>query len=170
MKKHTFAAAALACASSLAAPMAAAGATATVAIENEVAGKTPAWVGFSQGHFYPGSNTRAWIKRSHGNVHRIWASPGYYEPTDDAAPWGDGVTSLASFEARMLALRSNPEGGGYINWAYFNNRFENTTQTGTNKCRLNYMCSELRGLGVEPLVVLHRSGWLDENDWAEKWE
>ena len=144
--------------------------TATVTIENVVAGKTPRYIGFSQGHYYPGGNTSAWIKRSQANCFRIWAAPAYYEPTDDAAPYGDGVTNQATFDARRLALRANPESLTYINWTYFNDKFQNTVQTGTNRCTLNYMASELQALNVETMVVLNRSGWLDENNWAEKWE
>src|SRR5262245_20133293 len=99
-------------------------ATATVDVLNEVAGKTPKYIGYNYGHYMPGSNTSAWIERSKVNCFRVWAGPTYYEPNDDAAPWGDGVTNSTTFEARKAALRNDPLNPSYINWNEFNWRFE----------------------------------------------
>lgn len=145
-------------------------ATASVVVDDVVVGTTPRYIGFSQGHYLRGSNTSAWVKRSQANCFRIWAAPSFYEPRDDRAPRGDGVTDRASFEARRAALRADPENPAFINWRSFNKRFEKKVQTALNRCTLNYMCAELQRLGVEPIVVLNRQGWQDDSDWAGKWE
>jgi hypothetical protein len=134
-------------------------ATARVDVANEVVGQTPRYIGYNYGHYMPGSNTSAWVERSGVNLFRVWASPSYYEPTDDLAPYGDGVTDLLTFNSRKAALRANPESATYINWAYFNDRFENFVQTGVNQARLNYMLGELKRMNITPLAVISRKGW-----------
>jgi hypothetical protein len=145
-------------------------ATARVDVTTEVVGQTPRYVGFNYGHYLPGGNTSAWVARSGVNLFRVWASPSYYEPTDDLAPWGDGVTDLNSFNSRKSSLRANPESTTYINWPVFNDRFENFVQTGVNKSKLNYMLGELRRMNVTVLAVISREGWSGAGTWADKWE
>ncbi|HYH94907.1 DUF7594 domain-containing protein [Hyalangium sp.] len=145
-------------------------ATARVDATLEVVGQTPRYIGYNYGHFMPGSNTAAWVERSGVNLFRIWASPSYYEPTDDLAPYGDGVTDLLTFNSRKAALRANPESSTYIHWAAFNDRFANFEQTGVNHAKLNYMLGELRRLNLTVLAVISRKGWSGAGTWADKWE
>src|SRR5262245_19319700 len=70
-----------------------------VATTETQVGVTPKYIGYSMGHYLPGSNTSGWVDYSDVNAFRVWLSPGDYEPTDDISPSGDGVTSLASFNA-----------------------------------------------------------------------
>lgn len=99
--------------------------TARVTVSAAVAGKTPLWVGYNQGHFMPGTNTATWVEYAGVNAMRIWASPAYYLPKkDDLPPWGDGVSSLASFNARRAALRKAPESTTFINWPLLENRID----------------------------------------------
>ncbi|MGI8908199.1 MAG: DUF7594 domain-containing protein [Candidatus Sumerlaeaceae bacterium] len=152
-------------------PISVFGATASVTVENIVAGKTPKYIGYNFGHYMPGSSTSGWLERSGANCLRVWANPSYFEPEDDIAGKGDGVTDSTSFESRKTALRADPLNPAYIDWSYFNYRFANSTMAGgVNRCNINYALGELNRLNVTPLMVVHRTGWSDENDWAEKWE
>ena len=81
----------------------------------------------------PGSNTSAWVDYSDVNAFRVWLSPGDYEPTDDIAPFGDGVTDMASFNTRKALLRADPTNPAYINFSAFDNRFKNFVQDGRNQ-------------------------------------
>lgn len=145
--------------------------TATVDVTNEIAGKTPTYIGFNYGHYMPGSNVSAWVERSKVNCFRVWASPSYYEPSDDLDPWGDGVSDATGFENRKAALRNDPLSLAYINWDKFNHYFENSTQSGgVNRAKLNYSLGELRRMGITPLLCISREGWTNDTDWASKWE
>ena len=102
-------------------------------VSNTVNGQTPAYVGFNMGHFLPNSNTAAWVQYSGANGYRVWASASYYEPKDDAGPYGDGVTTFTQFDARKAALRANPfgtdsSGVPYVNWTAFQNNWSNLNQ------------------------------------------
>jgi hypothetical protein len=149
-------------------PVQAAGAEVT--IYNEIAGRTPLHIGYNMGHYMPDSNTSSWVDYSGVNMYRIWAAMDYYEPTDDLAPYGDGVTDLSSFELRKADLRTDPENTSYINWPVFNDLFENYTQEGRNKVRLNYQLGELKQLGVETMAVLNPTPWGDSGTWEDRWE
>ena len=94
--------------------------------------------------------------------------------------WGDGVTSQASFEARRAALRAYPLSTTYINWPYFEDRYQNHPTGGRNFVNLKYAFGQLRDMGVEPLVMINyeksnrpwdpagtTAGWLDR--W-EEWQ
>src|SRR3954454_24299411 len=109
------------------------------------------------GHYMPGSNTTAWTQYSGVNAFRFWASPGDYEPTYDRAPFGDGVSDLAGFDAGKNALRADlratPTSSTYINWWDFNPRFD-ATQSGRNKVTLNYTLSELQKLGADVVMQI----------------
>ena len=73
-----------------------------------IAGKTPEIVGYNSGHFMPGSNTADWWRFSGVNGARIFSTPTVVEASDDLAPWGDGVSSQATFVTRRDNLRANP--------------------------------------------------------------
>src|SRR5256885_8376267 len=99
--------------------------TATVNVSQTQIGVTPQFIGYNMGHYLPGSNTAAWVDYSDVNAFRVWLNPGDYEPTDDIAPFGDGVTDMASFNARKALLRADPTNPAYINFSAFDNRFKN---------------------------------------------
>ncbi|HEX8524418.1 MAG TPA: DNRLRE domain-containing protein [Tepidisphaeraceae bacterium] len=158
-----------------AAPACAFGAPATITATNAQVGVTPRFMGYNMGHYMPGSNTSAWTQYSGINAFRYWASPGDYEPTDDAAPFGDGVTSLTTFDNRKNLLRAdlrgNPASNTYVNWTYFNTKF-NATQSGRNKATLNYPLSELQKMGADVVMQITRSNASSYQiaDWGGKWE
>lgn len=134
----------------------------TVTLSSTAAGVTPLYVGYNSGHFFPGSNTNAWIDYSGVNAYRIFASAANYE--DTAATGlrsGDGITNLAQFDARKAALRAdlsaNPDSTTYVNWTTYRNRFENSTISGTNKIKLNDALSRLRALDVSPILQITRT-------------
>jgi hypothetical protein len=142
--------------------------TATVTVSDAVVGKSLQYVGYNMGHYMPGSNTSAWVEYSGVNAFRVWAASSYYEPLagtfrDDFSPWGDGVTSLASFNTRKDALRADPLNPTYINWDGIGNRkgfnyyFENFTQTGSNAVKLNYILGELHDRGIHVMQQTERS-------------
>ncbi|MEJ7849093.1 MAG: DNRLRE domain-containing protein [Pyrinomonadaceae bacterium] len=167
--------------------------TANITVENEVAGKTPTLIGYGQGHYMPGSNTSAWLKRSGANSLRIFMNAAYFAPQDDLAPFGDGVNSLATFEARRTAIIADPENPAYVNWPVYEDRFQNFETSG-NHYKLAYMMSELQRLGIKPIVntqhcnvggatsatnprnwqnVTHNPQWMPIsifNNYADKWE
>src|SRR5438309_7199309 len=125
---------------------------ATVTLSNTAVGLTPRFLGYSMGHYMPGSNTSAWFAYSGANAFRYWGPASDFEPTDDAAPYGDGIASLADFNSRKTALRVNPESSTYINWSYFNSKFANTILSGRNSATFNYPMGELQKMGVDTLL------------------
>lgn len=167
--------------------------TANITVANEVVGVTPTLIGYGQGHYMPGSNTSAWLKRSGANSLRIFMNAAYFAPQDDLAPFGDGVSDSASFEARRAAIIADPENPAYVNWAFYENNFHNV-ETNGNHYKLAYMLSELQALGVKPIIntqhcavsgatsatnprdwrnVPHSPSWMPisvYNNYADKWE
>ncbi len=140
-----------------------------VAVSSAQAGVTPADIGYNMGHYLPGSTTSAWVDYSQVNAYRVWASPGDYEP-ENSSTFGDGITTLAHFEARRSAVRANPEGNGFIPWAEYNDRFENLEQTGRNHVKLNYILSELRNRNITPLMQITRTESYPFNGWDGRYE
>ncbi|MCA1624721.1 MAG: DNRLRE domain-containing protein [Acidobacteria bacterium] len=167
--------------------------TANITVSNEVVGKTPTLIGYGQGHYMPGSNVSAWLKRSDVNSLRIFMNAAYFAPQDDLAPFGDGVSDSASFEARRSAIIADPENPAYVNWVYYENNFQNVETSG-NHYKLAYMMSELQRLGIKPIIntqhcnvsnatsatnprdwrnVPHNPSWMPisiYNNYADKWE
>jgi len=142
-----------------------------------VAGKTPEIVGYNSGHFMPGSNTADWWRYSGVNGARVWPTPSVVEARDDLSPWGDGVSSQATFEARRAALRANPLNTSYINWPYFENRYQNNPTTGANIINLKYAFGQLHQLDIDPVVAINYSNggfpWDPAGTaagWADRWE
>lgn len=147
--------------------------SAGIAISDAAIGKTPQLIGYNMGHYLPGSNTSSWVDYSGVNAFRVWSSSGYYEPSDDLPPWGDGVTSLSTFNARKAALRANPESTAYINWPAFESRFATYIQTGSNRVIMDHILGELRARDITPIVSVNRSAstpWSGWPDWWEHWQ
>ncbi len=155
--------------------------TATVNVSSTPVGKTLRHVGYNMGHYLPGSNTSAWVDYSGVNAFRVWAASSEYEVAhgagtmrDDLDPWGDGVSSLTSFNDRKAALRGDPLNPSFIDWSEFNNLFENKTQTGRNKVKLNHILGELHDRGIHVMQQTTRTPGAGpitgSGDWAGKWE
>ena len=153
----------------------------TVAVSDAQVGKTLQYVGYNMGHYMPGSNTSAWVEHSNVNAFRVWAASSDYEVRhgdepnrDDMAPWGDGVSDLATFNTRKSALRSDPLNPTYIDWAEFNDYFQNKTQTGRNAVRLNHILGEMKARNIHVMQQTTRSAAAGpiagDADWAGKWE
>ena len=141
-----------------------------VAVSETQIGVTPTYIGYNMGHYLPGSNTSGWVDYSDVNAFRVWLSPGDYEPTDDISPSGDGVTDLASFNARKALLRSNPTNPSYINFSKFDNHFKNDVQNGRNKVVADTILSDLHARGITPVIEMSRSTAWTMTTWAGKWE
>jgi hypothetical protein len=142
-----------------------------------LAGKTPEIVGYNSGHFMPGSNTADWWRYSGVNGARVWPTPTVVEASDDLAPWGDGVSSQAAFEARRTALRANPNSTAYINWPYLEGRYQNNPTSGSNIINLKYAFGQLHDLGIDPVVEINYTNGSFPWDpagttagWADRWE
>ena len=144
--------------------------TGTIVVSQNQIGVTPQYIGYNMGHYLPGSNTAAWVDYSGVNAFRVWASPGDYEPSDDIAPFGDGVSDLTSFNSRKAALRADPTNPSYINFAKFDNQFKNHVQSGRNKVVADTILSDLQARGITPVVELSRSTSWTMTTWAGKWE
>ncbi len=125
---------------------------------------TPAIIGYNHGYFTQGGNARAWWEYAGVNGVRIFISPAKTEPADDLAPWGDGVSSDATFESRKAALRADPLNATYINWTYFNSNFAEWT----------FPLSQYRDMGLQILVQCSATESLipitSSTDYAGRWE
>jgi hypothetical protein len=148
-----------------------------VEVTAALSGSTPEIVGYNSGHFMPGSNTADWWRYSGVNGARVWPTPSVVEGNDDNGIWGDGVTSEASFMARRRQLRDHPLNTAFINWPYFENRYQNVPTSGANIINLNYAFGQLRALGVDSLVEINRTTggypWDTAGTaagWADRWE
>ena len=153
----------------------------TITLTQAPAGTTPLHVGYNMGHYLPGSNTSAWVEYSGVNAFRVWAASTEYEVAhgpgtrrDDLDPWGDGVTDLTGFNARKAALRADPLNPSYIDWAEFNDLFEDNIQSGRNAVKLNYTLGELRDRDIHVIQQTTRSAAAGPitgpTDWAGQWE
>jgi hypothetical protein len=150
----------------------------TVSLSNIRSGSTPEIVGYNSGHFMPGSNTADWWRYSGVNGARVWPTPTTVEASDDLGPWGDGVSSQATFVARRFNLRAgnNPLSSTYINWSYFNSRYANNP-TSTNSINLNYAFGQLQSMHIDPVVEISYTNssfaWDPAGTaagWADRWE
>ena len=127
------------------------GVGATLTIQTNKLGTTPDVVGINFGHWFTGSNTRAWWSYCGASGGRIFISPSILEPTDSLAPVGDGVTDQASFVSRKAALRADPLNPLYINWNYITNQYETVDFAGSNHYKINSALREARQLGINIL-------------------
>jgi hypothetical protein len=151
----------------------------TLAVSAEKDLSNPDILGYNLGHFMKGTSTHDWWRYAGVNGARIFISPATLESSDDLIVGaegefgGDGVSDQASFLSRKAALRADPLNQAYINWTYFNDRFENKAFSG-NRFTVNYALGKLRELDIDILVqATAKESHLiiaDENDWAGKWE
>ncbi len=122
-----------------------------VVVRNTRVGTGMPMVGYNTGHYLPGSNTSAWLAYSRVNAVRFFASLSEWTP-DEAVDPGDGVETVADFDARKAELRRDPENNPFLRWDLLEDRFENHVYSITNHYRLNYQVSELRRLGITPIT------------------
>ncbi|WP_372798291.1 DNRLRE domain-containing protein, partial [Pontiella sp.] len=135
----------------------------------------PDILAYNLGHFMAGTATHDWWRYSGVNGARIFISPATLESDSYVLSEsnGDGVTDLAGFLARKEALRADPLNEDYINWTYFNDRFENKVFAG-NRFTVNYALGKLRELDIDVLVQAtakeNHFPITDADDWGGKWE
>lgn len=159
--------------------VAAAQASATITVQNAVAGTTPEAIGYNLGHFMESSNAADWWRYNGFKGARAFISVSDIEPSDDISPTGDGVNSSASFFARRAALRANAANPGtaldpqYVNWSYFANNYQNSLGS-NNRFKIGFAFPQLRAQGVEILANItaspSRFPLSGDTDWANKWE
>lgn len=142
-----------------------------------IAGQTPEIVGYNSGHFMANSNTADWWRYSGVNGARIFSTPKTVEFSDDIAPWGDGVSSQASFLTRRTNLRANPLSTTYINWPYIEGRYQNNPTSGSNNINLKYAFGQLHALNIDTLAQIGYTNGSFPWDpagtaagWADRWE
>jgi hypothetical protein len=144
--------------------------TASIVLTQAQIGVTPQFAGYSEGHYLPGSNTSAWVDYSNVNAFRVWLSASDMEPTDDIAPFGDGITDLNSFNARKALLRTYPTNPAYINFAQFDDRFKNHVKGGRNNVLPDSILTDLHARGITPVIEMSRDTDWAMTTWAGKWE
>ena len=128
---------------------------------------TPAILGYNHGYYNAGSNARAWWEYAGVNGVRIFitaSTMGPYDKVTDAAHWGAGVNSDATFESRKAALRVDPFNPTYLDWVYFSNKLSSW----------NFMLSQYRSLGQEIMIQASCSPAsfpiTNSADYAGRWE
>ena len=146
----------------------------TVTVNSGVAGTTPRVIGLNSGNYIAGANTTSFWRWSGVNGARIFTSAPNIEQNDDIPGHGDGVNSEASFIARRLAVRANPTDPTLINFAEFEDGYQNNEDDFLNFA-LAY--SELSSNGINPLAIINRTaGQFPFADidtaagWADRWE
>ena len=125
---------------------------------------TPAIIGYNHGYFTSGGNARAWWEYAGVNGVRFFIDPSQTEPADDLAPWGDGVSSDATFESRKTALRADPLNPAYINWTYFTGKLDDRA----------YALGQYRDMGMQIMVQCTASESIlpitSSTDYPGRWE
>ena len=114
----------------------------------------------------PGSNTSAWLAYSRVNAARFFASFTEWAP-DEAFDDGAGIATVDDFDARRAELRADPEGNAFVRWDLLEDLFEHHTYANTNHYRLDHQVSELRRLGVAPILEAAELGW--NRPWPGLW-
>ena len=146
----------------------------TVTINSNVVGNTPRVIGLNSGNFIPGANTTSFWRWSGVNGARIFTSAPNIEQQDDIPGHGDGVDSEASFLARRAAVRANPTDPSLINFAEFEDGYQNNL-SGFIKFDLAY--GELSSNDIRPLAIINRTEGQfpfaangTAIGWADRWE
>jgi len=147
-----------------------------ITTSGSVIGQTPEIVGYNSGHFMPNSNTADWWRFSGVNGARIFSTPTVVEASDDLAPWGDGVSSQATFVTRRDNLRANPLSPTYINCPT-SKAVPNNPTSGSNNINLKYAFGQLHDLGIDSLAQIGYTNSSFPGDpagtvagWADRWE
>ncbi len=146
----------------------------TVTINSDAVGNTPAVIGLNSGNYIPEANTTSFWRWTGVNGARIFTSAPNIEQNDDIPGHGDGVNSLETFLARRAAVRANPTDPSLINFAEFEDGYQNNL-SGFIKFQLAY--SEFASNGISPLAIINRTEGQfpfaangTANGWADRWE
>ena len=126
----------------------------TVTVHSNAVGETPSVIGLNSGNWIPGANTTSYWRWTGVNGARIFTSAPSIEQNDDIPGQGDGVNSEASFIARRLLVRANPTDPTLINFAEFENGYQDST---TNFIDYDLAYSELSSNGISPLAIINLS-------------
>jgi hypothetical protein len=148
----------------------------TLTVNNTTTGKSPRFMGenVDVDNTYTDSE-KEWTKNSGINSARLWMNDYDFEPSNDNGPYGNGVTSLSSFNTAKNAVINNPASNSYINWTAFHNNFSSMD--------LDDNLAFFQGNGITPIAVLrtdvtshdpdgtwlpaHLTGWADYWEWWE---
>ncbi len=146
----------------------------TVTINSNVVGNTPSVIGLNSGNYLSGANTTSFWRWTGVNGARIFTSAPNIEQDDDIPGQGDGVNSLTSFAIRRAAVRANPNDPSLINFAEFENGYQNN-QSDFIDYDLAY--STLTANGIGPLAIINRTEGQfpfanagTAAGWADRWE
>ena len=146
----------------------------SVTVSSNVVGTTPSVIGLNSGNYIPGANTTSYWRWSGVNGARIFTSAPNIEQNDDIPGHGDGVNSEGTFIVRRLMVRANPTNPTLINFAEFENGYQNNQSDFINYA-LAY--SELSSNGISPLAIINRTAGQfpfaaagTAAGWADRWE
>jgi len=148
---------------------------ATLTVQTNVLGPTPAILGYNLGHFYPGSNTRDWWRYAGVNGARVFISPSQIESagTVAAAAGLVGVSNQASFLACRAAMHTNQFNPNYIPWSSITNNYNNNDLYPVNHILVAPALTMLRGLSNQICAQITASQSTfpitDANDWPDLW-
>jgi hypothetical protein len=148
---------------------------ATLTVQTNVLGPTPALLGYNLGHFYPGSNTRDWWRYSGATGARIFISPTAIEPSSyiNGAAALVGVSNQVSFFAARAAMHTNQFNPNYIKWSVITNNYNNTDLYPVNHIKVSPALAALRSLNVQICAQITASASdfpiTGSNDWVNLW-
>ena len=148
---------------------------ATVTLQTNIIGSTPAILGYNLGHFYPGSNTRDWWRYAGVNGARIFISPSQIESagTIAAAAGLVGVSNQASFLACRAAMHTNQFNPNYIPWSSITNNYNSNDLYPVNHILVAPALTALHNLGIQICAQITASQSTfpitDTNDWPDLW-
>ena len=148
---------------------------ATVTLQTNIIGSTPAILGYNLSHFYPGSNTRDWWRYAGVNGARIFISPSQIESagTIAAAAGLVGVSNQASFLACRAAMHTNQFNPNYIPWSSITNNYNSNDLYPVNHILVAPALTALHNLGIQICAQITASQSTfpitDTNDWPDLW-
>ena len=148
---------------------------ATVTLQTNIIGSTPAILGYNLGHFYPGSNTRDWWRYAGVNGARIFISPSQIESagTIAAAAGLVGVSNQASFLACRAAMHTNQFNPNYIPWSSITNNYNSNDLYPVNHILVAPALTALHNLGIQICAQITASQSTfpitNTNDWPDLW-
>jgi len=140
---------------------------ATITVSNKIIGKTLKYVGYNQGYYMPGSNTSAWVEYSNVNSFRVWTSLNSFVP-EKSVQVDPNLSSVVEFDKRKAELRQHPENNAYINWKSLLPLYDMPDSSSTNAMVFNYALSELKRLGVDVVLQISSTDFVD--NWSNKWK
>lgn len=141
--------------------------SAVVTVESDTVRKSMKYVGYNQGYYMPGSNVSGWVEYSNVNSLRVWANLNSYVPAS-AVQVDPEVKGVEEFDRRKAALRKDPEGGAFIDWKILKEISSTPDSSEVNAMELDYALSELKRLGIDPIMQINSTDF--EDNWSNKWK